>query len=239
MIKNILKYTSIQFRMRENGLMKVLLGNLIVISILMIGRFILRLLGYDDIYEIVEKSLSMSSSWSSLVDKPWSMITYLFVQKGFLSIIWSMLLLYSFGRMILNFLGSKHFVLLYFFGGIVGALMVLFIYNIFPRFRGVHTTIYGIDSCVYAVIAALSTLSPNYPLRLFIFGNVKLKHILFVLLFTALSRLDEGSALGICQLGGALGGYLYIKIMSSKTGGLLMKFKRVFKGRSKIVVINR
>lgn len=237
MTKNVLKYVYNQFRMHENGLMQVLLGNLIMVAILMIGRFFLRLLGYDDIYQAIENCFCMPSCWVDFMNKPWSILTYLLLQKGLLSILWNMLLLHTFGRMVLNFLGSRSFIFLYFFGGIVGACTVLLLYNILPRFREIHTVIYGIDSCVYAVITALTTLTPNYLIRLFLFGNIKLKHIFLILLFSAFSRLDEGSALGICQLGGVLGGYIYVKIISNRRDGPMDYLRKVFKRGHRIVIV--
>lgn len=221
MVDNLLKFVSDQFRIRHNGLMQVLITNSVIILFSVFLGFLLKLLGYNLFYKSIENLLCMPSNWSSFIEQPWSILTHLLIQKNFWAIIWGMMLLYTFGTMISKFLGKKHFIPLYIFGGITGAATILFFYNIFPRFVGINVNIYGVDSCVYAVITAAATAFPNFSINLFLIGNVKLKYTLWFFLFLAFYGLDEGQALGICQLGGALGGFLYVKYT------LISKYKSV------------
>lgn len=241
MIDNVIKFASDQFRIRHNGLMQVIVTNIAITVFSFFLGFLLRLVGYDDICKNFESFLCMPSNLNSFIEKPWSLVTHMLIQRDFWTIIWHTMLLYTFGSIVSEFLGRKHFIPLYIVGGILGALMVLFFYNTFPRFKGINVSIYGIDSCVYAVIAATATVAPNLPLRLFLFGNVRMRYVLCFFIFWAFYKLDAGSALGIYQLGGAFGGYLYVKYTLLSNFNLFRFIKGIFgfKKKSKMFIHNK
>ena len=78
--------------------------------------------------------LSVPASVSELVFKPWTLITYMFLQFGFIHLLVNMLMLYWFGRIFLQLFRSQQLLGLYLFGGITGGLMYVLLYNIFPSF---------------------------------------------------------------------------------------------------------
>lgn len=241
MIDNVIKFASDQFRIRHNGLMQVIVTNIAIAVFSFFLGFLLRLVGYDDICRNFENLLCMPSNWYSFLEKPWSLVTHMLVQRDFWIILRDTMLLYFFGKIVSEFLGRRHFIPLYIVGGVVGALMVLFFYNTFPRFKGINVSIHGIDSCVYAVIAATATVSPNLPLRLFLLGNVRMRYVLCFFIFWSFYRLDAGSALGIYQLGGAFGGYLYVKytLLSNFSLSRFVKGIFNFKKKSKMFIYNK
>ena len=68
----------------------------------------------------------------------------------------------------------------------------------------------GASASVLAIIMAISTKSPNYIIRLFLIGNVKLKHIAVFSIALDILSIPQGNAGGhIAHLGGAFFGYLY------------------------------
>ena len=70
----------------------------------------------------------------------------------------------------------------------------------------------GASASVLAIIMAITTKSPNYIIRLFLIGNVKLKHIAFFSIALDILSIPQGNAGGhIAHLGGAFFGYLYVK----------------------------
>ncbi len=64
--------------------------------------------------------------------QPWSLVTYSFFHGGLGHIFWNMLVLYFTGRIFLNLFDSARFINVYFLGVIVGGIVFLASYNLFP-----------------------------------------------------------------------------------------------------------
>lgn len=76
--------------------------------------------------------LEFPAWWERFIRQPWSLFTYMFMHAGILHILFNMLWLYWFGRLFLQFFSAKHLRGLYVLGGIVGGLMYMLAYNLFP-----------------------------------------------------------------------------------------------------------
>lgn len=143
--------------------------------------------------------------------KPWSIITYSFMHSGFFHLLINMWILYFFGRFFLEYFTPKKFMTYYFLGGIVGALVFMLSYNLFPAFQGIGKSyLIGASASVMAILAGIATRIPNMQIRLFLLGNVRLWHIAVVFVFLDVVRIPLGNAGGhLAHLGGALLGYFY------------------------------
>ena len=93
-------------------------------------------------------------------ERPWTIITNLFLHANFGHIFGNMLTLYFFGRYLLEIIGERKFLITYFAGGIVGNIFYLALGD--PR-----TIAIGASGAVFAVGGALTVLQPN--LKVFIF----------------------------------------------------------------------
>ncbi|MBI2847751.1 MAG: rhomboid family intramembrane serine protease [Chloroflexi bacterium] len=96
----------------------------------------------------------------SLDERPWTMVTSMFVHAGFGHIFANMLTLYFFGSYLLQLIGSRYFLLVYFVGGILGNILFLLLASPFA-------IAVGASGAVFAVGGALTVLQPK--LRVFIF----------------------------------------------------------------------
>ena len=72
-----------------------------------------------------------------VLQHPWTLITYMFVHLDFWHIVFNLLCLYSFGRFFLQFFGSRQLGGIYVLGGIMGGLVFVAAYTVFPYFREV------------------------------------------------------------------------------------------------------
>lgn len=99
---------------------------------------------------------------AAFLDKPWTLITNMFVHAGFGHIFGNMLTLFFFGRALTMLVGSKKFVLVYFVGGIIGGLLYLGLGSPF-------TIAVGASGAVYAVAGALVVLAPKIRVYLYFF----------------------------------------------------------------------
>ena len=161
---------------------------------------------------------SLPSNTLLLTKKPWSIITYMFLHKGFMHLLFNILWLYFGGQIFLSFFDNKKLTSTYVLGGISGAVLFIISFNIFPVFENAlpNAMALGASASVLAIIMAITTKSPNYIIRLFLIGNVKLKHIAFFSIALDILSIPQGNAGGhIAHLGGAFFGYLYVKQLNS------------------------
>lgn len=202
------------FNRPNNGLIRIILINLILFATLIIFRVILNLSGFGNIYDWLMSQLMMPADPIEFLYKPWTLITYMFTHQGFLHILFNMLFLYWFGQLIMDYLGSKKFVNLYILGGLAGGLFYMLMYNLIPYYHPMvdSSVLLGASAGVSAIIVGAATLVPNHSFMLIFIGPVKIKYIaIFYVIFKSFAGLDGPNAGGeLAHLGGAAIGYLYI-----------------------------
>ena len=160
--------------------------------------------------------LALSSAPEDLLFRPWTLLSYMFVHADLWHLLFNMLMLYFAGSMCYRFLGSKRFGWIYFLGGIVGGLLYMFCYNIFPVFGHSQSMLIGASGGVLAVFFAIGTYAPDMPVSIWPFRqlSVKMKWLVLILLVIDLMGIQQSNAGGhFAHLGGALFGFLYVYCM--------------------------
>jgi membrane associated rhomboid family serine protease len=144
--------------------------------------------------------------------QPWSIVTYSFFHSGLGHIFWNMLMLYFAGRIFLNLFDNKRFLNVYFLGVILGGMIFLLSYNIFPSLLGINTSLIGASAGVTAVLIFICSYLPDQEVRV-IFFNVKLWHIGVFVVLLDLIQISVGGNVGgrLAHLGGAALGYFYAR----------------------------
>ena len=156
--------------------------------------------------------LALPASLEAFVCRPWSLLTYMFMHADVLHILFNMLWLYWFGQLALNFFSSKHLRGLYLLGGIMGALLYLLAYQIFPSFQAQRefAHLVGASASVLAIVVASAVREPDYPIRFLFLGMVRLKYVaLFVVVLDLLFMTSANGGGHIAHLGGALAGWWF------------------------------
>ena len=156
--------------------------------------------------------LELPASPVRFIMQPWSLLTYMFMHEGLLHILFNMLWLYWFGAIFLNMFSAKHLRGLYVLGGICGGVLYIVAYNVFPYFRPYidHSFMLGASAAVLAIVAAAAYREPNYPIRLFLLGTLRLKYVALIVIGMDLLLITSDNAGGhIAHLGGALAGLLF------------------------------
>ena len=171
---------------------------------------------------------------SKFITQPWTLITYFFTHLSFFHILFNMLFLYWFGKLIQEFLGDKKALNLYVLGGIAGGLFYILIYNILPQFDQVIEGSYmlGASAGVFAIVVGAAVFMPNYTMYLLLFGPVRIKYIALVyVLLSFFSIPIENAGGNIAHLGGAAIGFIYIKQLhkGNDLGGWIVSFISFFK----------
>ena len=205
----------------------------LAIGIISVGGFLLG--AGTSSADWISRQLSMPANLETLAYKPWTIITYMFLQREVFHILFNLLWLYWMGMIFMDFLNKRQFIFTYLAGGITGALLYLLAYNTLPAFTGLaqNSILLGSSASVMAVVIATATLVPDFTIRLLLFGTVRLKYLAiayFVLDIIGMSGGNPGGS--IAHIGGAILGFVFIKQLNSGRD-----FSKILKKRSRLKVV--
>jgi membrane associated rhomboid family serine protease len=198
--------TSLSYKYKmANVLVKLIVINIAVFLIVNLGAFFLRTAP-----GMFSRWFVLSDDFSTLLYRPWTLISYGFLHFGFFHILFNMLWLYWFGTFVLNLFSGKRLLTVYLLGAIAGGILFMLSYNFFPVFEGSRGYLIGASGAVTAIMIFIATYSPNTAVRIFMF-NLKLWHVaVFLFLFDLVRIPTSGNAGGLmAHVGGAIFGYLY------------------------------
>jgi membrane associated rhomboid family serine protease len=151
----------------------------------------------------------LPSSIGDFIYQPWSLLTYGFLHDSIGHIFWNMLLLYYASQFFLNLFSSQRFINVYFMGILLGGLVFILSYAIFPAFKNQSPQMVGASAGVMAVLIFSCTYMPTQEVRL-LFFNVKLMYIGIALVIVDVLQIPTGNAGGhLAHIGGAALGYIY------------------------------
>jgi len=206
------------FRQSNNALIQLIIINGIIFLILRITEVVLALTGFIDAtsgyHQLYLKLLGLPSDPGQLLFRPWTLIITFFTHYGFFHILFNMLFLYWFGRLVHDYLGNSRLVNLYVLGGLAGGLLYITIYNISPLFIDEvgRSSLIGASASVFAIVVAAATLMPDHQFHLLLLGPVKIKYIaIFYVGMSLLNSIGPNAGGEIAHLGGALIGFFYVK----------------------------
>lgn len=209
-MSKIIDDIKLQFKMGGalNQLIIINLGVYLAFLVLRILSFLLQV----SISNFFIEFTALPSDLLKFATRPWTIISYMFLHEGFFHILFNMLWLFFGGQLFLQYFGGRRLISTYLMGGILGGLLYVLFYNLFPAFSDVvaFSNNRGASAGVMAVIFAIATYNPRFPVRLFFMITVPLWGIAIFALLTDLIALGDGSNAGgrIAHLGGALFGYL-------------------------------
>mgnify|MGYP001356055440 CR=1 FL=1 len=156
--------------------------------------------------------LACTADLEVLKNRPWSVVTYMFIHNGPWHLVVNMLPLWWLGRMYQAEVGPRNLLSTYFMGGIIGCLTLILCVNFLPSLSIYQDNwLIGASSATFAIIAATATLNPNRKINFILFGTVQLQHIAFaIIILDYFVRRDKDMAALIGHLGGAFTGYILV-----------------------------
>lgn len=169
-------------------------------------------------FDYVSEYVAFPAALPKLPFRFYTLLTYQFFHTDIFHILFNMLWLFWMGRIFLDFLKPRQFHFVYLAGGVMGAVIYALAYNIFPVFASsiYAATIVGSSASVMAIAVATATLLPDYTMSLLFIGNVKLKYLLMAyIVIDLISIASQNPGGSFAHLGGALLGFLYIKLLQS------------------------
>ncbi len=148
---------------------------------------------------------------SLLLERPWTLASYMFLHDGTFHLLFNMLGLFFFGPRLEEEMGRKDFLYLYFVSGIAGALL---------SFMTPYAAIVGASGAVYGVFLAFARFWPRE--NIMIWGIIPIEARWLVVMMTALSVFGGisggGNIAHFAHLGGFLGGYIFLRLREARVG---------------------
>ncbi|MDO4190460.1 MAG: rhomboid family intramembrane serine protease [Bacteroidales bacterium] len=156
--------------------------------------------------------LAVPASLTTLLHRPWTTLTYMFMHEGLMHLFMNMLCLYWFGQILLQLYPFRRLLALYILGGLVGAAFYIGAYNIFPYFENQLplSMMLGASGAIMAIMTAVIVEMPHYRVRLLFLGDVPLIYLVVGMILISMLSISGSNAGGeFCHIGGACVGLLY------------------------------
>ncbi len=194
-----------------NMLTRIILVNIGVFVVAILAKLIMMPIGDGDgmAYQKLLRFFMVGADWKHNLTHPWVFITHMFLHTDFWHILWNMLLLYWFGRIVGDLLGDRRILPIYLLGGLAGGFAYFIMANVPTPFDfGAYAL--GASAAFMAILVVAGKTAPDYNISLLFLGDVKLKYIVAVLFFLDIIGLSNNNNSGgsFGHLGGAVMGYI-------------------------------
>ncbi len=155
---------------------------------------------------------NLPANLNTLVTRPWTVITYMFMHDGVWHFLGNVLWLWAFGYILQDLTGNNKLIPIFLYGGFAGAFVFVCTYNLIPRLSVDGTTLEGASAGVMAIAIATTVLAPSYRIFPMLNGGIPLwvLTIIFVIIdFASIPVSNTGGH--IAHLAGAAMGFVFIK----------------------------
>ncbi len=202
-----------QLNRPNNTLVKLIILNVAVFLVLAVAKVILTISSFENIYSFIAFQIALPAFWLDTFYKPWTYFTYAFFHEDIFHLLFNMLFLYSFGKLVNEYLGSNRVLSIYILGALFGGAFYVLCYNLIPYFvpKASYSILLGASASVFAIVMAAATLLPDYSFNFMFIGQIKIKYIAaFYLVLSFISTVGLNAGGNLAHLGGGLLGYLFI-----------------------------
>lgn len=161
-------------------------------------------LSFGGVYSL----LALPASWKAFASHPWTAVTYMVAQFSPIHLLFNVLWLIWFGRMIIESGREKSLPLIYLTGGLSGAVWYLAATS---SGAGGGAYLTGSSAAVMAIMAVGTLINPDRRVNIFLVGAVKVKWVAFVCVILTIFGAVGGTPAGqAAHLGGLVAGTLWI-----------------------------
>ncbi|MCS7018239.1 MAG: rhomboid family intramembrane serine protease [Cytophagales bacterium] len=208
----------IAWNKQNSGLSRLIIINVAIFVVLNLAMWTAQIFELGTLAHFLYTVFYIPAPVEEFLIRPWTLVTYFFTHQNFFHILFNMLMLYWFGMLSDQYMGSKRTIALYIYGGVFGGLLYLLVYNTIPFFYNNMPAagMIGASASVYAIITGIATLLPEYSIHLLLFGAIRLKYLAAITIFLSFIGSSGSNAGGnIAHLGGALIGYIFVKLLQN------------------------
>lgn len=156
-------------------------------------------------------------SWNTPRFAPWQFVSYMFLHGGLTHLLFNMIALWSFGRILERAWGYQRFLIFYLSCG-VGAAIISQLVDQFVFGQVFLGAMVGASGAIYGILVAFALLFPNFKIMLiFLPVPIAAKYFVPVLLLIDLSAGITGFSIfgqniaHFAHIGGAIIGFMMVK----------------------------
>ncbi|MBC7873541.1 MAG: rhomboid family intramembrane serine protease [Ferruginibacter sp.] len=158
----------------------------------------------------------MPAEADKLLNRPWTIITYMFVHDNIWKVFSNMLWLWCFGYIMQSLTGNRKIIPIFIYGGLAGAVAFILAYNFVPSLSAQlpYASAIGASAGVMAVAIATTLVSPKYKIFPMIGGGIPLWALTALYVITDLATVsisDTGNL--VAHLAGAVTGLLFVVLL--------------------------
>ncbi len=160
---------------------------------------------------------SLPANADKLINRPWTILSYMFSHDSVWQLIGTLLWLWAFGYILQDLTGNTKLIPVYLYGGVAGALFFVLASNFIPQNNEAVTAaapLLGGGAAVMAIAIAATTFAPKYRIFPMINGGIPLWAL--TLLFVAIDYATiatQSTSYALAHLGGAAMGFLFVTQM--------------------------
>ncbi len=200
-----------------NMITRLVIINVAVFVLINLTKIVVRLVTgvWDrtpELYTDILHFFCISADPWLILFRPWTLITNMFLHEGIMHILFNMLFLYWFGRIVGDLIGDRKILPLYLMGGLAGGMVFFLSANVIGYGAGAGSFALGASAAVMAIVMAAGVLAPDYIMRLLLIGDVRLKYIVGVLILIDLVMIGDNNNTGghFAHLGGVAFGWFFV-----------------------------
>ena len=156
----------------------------------------------------------------------WRYVTYMFIHVDFMHFFFNMLMLWMFGSEVAEWMGTRHFVSMYFFCGIFAAL-----FSFGMCLLGLtNNPIIGASGALMGIFVAYYKFFPDRMILMFFIIPMRIKHAMWVMIALDIFFANSGDMIAhFAHLGGVVAGFIYMALyQNSPNHSLLSGLSRLF-----------
>jgi membrane associated rhomboid family serine protease len=206
---------------------KILLGadnNALVALFAINVIFFLTLLTMQVVYFFFQQDKSLFASHvvqyfilpakiTTLIERPWTILSFMFSHTLVLHILSNMLWLWAFGYILQQMTGNRKLIPIYIYGGLVGALFFILANYFIPPLKPFIEISYleGGNASTMAVAVATTMLAPNFRFFRNLNGGIPIWVLTGIYILIDIAGVATFSAAeSLAHLGGAFAGFLFV-----------------------------
>lgn len=163
---------------------------------------------------------------STLGERPWTVLTYMFSHVGLIHILSNMIWLWAFGFILQELTGNKKLIPVYLYGGFAGAAVFILANYFIPPLKPLidNASILGANAATMGIAVATTVLSPNYRFFRNLNGGIPIwvLTLIYILIdFAGVS--SQSAAYSLSHLAGGVAGLAFVYFLrKGKDGSIWM-----------------
>lgn len=193
------------------------LRTLLTINVVLYVLWVVLLAHIEVTSWFVWRHVALNAALPGILFEPWQLVTYNFLHLGtgfwgLIHILFNMLWLYWIGYEYEQMHGPHDITALYLITGVGGGLVTVFLHALFPGVPVFGGVVYGASASVLGVMTGVAIRYPYKKIALIFIGTIRLIYVVVAFLVLDLLFLAGSNTAVGAHLGGALFGFLFVRV---------------------------